>query len=289
MNNKIKEYNKISTSSINHQYPKILLEFPNLIFIVYWINSVVQLRKWYIKKAIKTYFNLYKKKPFHLVDVGCGEAQYILPITKKFSKSKFTCIDKNKANIEFLEKFSHFNKSTNVHILKEDICNFQLPTRANFLMCIAVLQYIEDDTKALENIFNQCDNEAKLILYTSVNGRFILPFYKKIFNKYQHYETIQNRQRVYEVSEFKSKVLKAGFTIEKEQYTYGYYGILSNEITNSFYILIAHHNIFIKLLLGALFFTSLPVILLFMVIDFFSNKETGNGIMIVAVKKHNNF
>ncbi len=219
---------------------------------------------------------------YHLSDFGCGEGQYLFPFVEGNKSGRFSAIDKNAANIAFCQSYISSLRLENSEIIQADIGAVNLETPADLLLCIGVLQYVEDDSAALANLYKQCKPGGKLLLYLPVYGRFILLFYKWLFHKFPNYETVQNRQRIYQPNDVIEKVKAAGFNIEKLEYTYGIFGILAHEIQHSFLLLITSLPWLFKLVFAILLIMAFPLIWLLMVLDFVMPKRSGNGLLVVA-------
>ena len=159
-----------------------------------------------------------------------------------------------------------------------------LPGKVQLLLCIGMLQYIDDDIAVLKKLYQLADDKATLLLYVPINERFVTKFYKHLFNTLPNYETINNRKRVYSEKEIIEKVELSGFHITQKKFTYGFWGILSHELMNSLFLLIIHSNILLKIISLLFLPILLPFIWVFMLVDYFQEKKTGNGLLIIAEK-----
>jgi hypothetical protein len=92
-----------------YEYPKILMQIPDLIRIIYVTNYFTQLRKWYI---IPVWKKLLEKSDANaiIMDFGAGEAQYIVPFCRKNSYKTFYAIDNKKSNINFCQSSKSKNR-----------------------------------------------------------------------------------------------------------------------------------------------------------------------------------
>ncbi|MFX4404503.1 hypothetical protein ABTA52_19300, partial [Acinetobacter baumannii] len=63
-----------------------------------------------------------------------------------------------------------------------------------------------------------------------------------------------------------------------------FWGILSHELMSSLFLLIIHSNILLKIISLLLLPILLPFIWVFMLVDYFQEKKTGNGLLIIAEK-----
>ena len=162
--------------------------------------------------------------------------------------------------------------------------HYQSNTPANLITCIGLLQYIDDDIAALRQLCGMLGPEGKLLLYVPINGTIHLPIYRYLLNKFEHYETVNNRKRIYHYSDIASKMQTAGLQIEQTQFTYGIFGRLSHEITNCFLLIILSANWLFKCLACLLFLPAIPLILLLMLLDYVLPVKHGNGVLIIGKK-----
>lgn len=260
------------------EYPDFLLRFPKAIQLIYGINFIFQLRKWYVYPRIKHFLHSEKKGVW--IDVGCGEGQYLIPISKQFSAWKVIGVDNNKSNISFLKSII----PANVELLLTNIETLTFENTANLITCIGVLQYIEEDEKNLKTIFKILLPGGKLLIYSPINGKLHFRLYEYLLKRYSNYETVNNRRRIYLQDELEQKLVNSGFRIESTVVTYGYPGRISHEIFNSLLLLITSANLALKIIALVLLITAIPVISILMIIDFCIKHSNGNGILITATR-----
>jgi len=241
------------------------------------------LRKWYIIKKLNTLLAS-KKTPFHLLDAGCGEGQYLFPFTEKRRQSYFKGIDREKSNIHFCNRYA-LHKNYN-HVLFEvmEMEEMEEKNTYDIVLCISVLPYCKNDATSLTSVYHAMKTGGELFLYVPVNNNTVLPFYREILQRFDNYETIQQNQRVY-TEQLLLKLLKdAGFMIIETKKTYGFFGKLSNELLNTHFILFNAYSFFIKILIAISLLLFYPLILTCMVLDFILPVKTGNGLMLLAKK-----
>ena len=265
----------------DHSYPRLFLQWPRLIHLLYFWNRLILQRTWVTRWALKR--ELDKIKNGALVDAGCGEGMFILPYAKKFRHINFTGWDKNEAHLFFCENYSRKKGLKNTHFEKRDLTIVPQKTKADILLCIGTLQYIENDELVLSNFYKKLKQNGTAIIYIPLNGKTILPFYRYYFNNKSHYEKEQNRKRVYPEKEILKKIKNAGFTIFEKKYTYGNLGIIGHEIYSLFLIAIGNSGFFSWIFI-ILLFLFLPFILFLIYLDLFIKKNKGNGILLVLKK-----
>jgi SAM-dependent methyltransferase len=170
-----------------------------------------------------------------------------------------------------------------VHFLHQNLEELSLENEASLLLCIGTLQYIGEDVQVLRNFARSLTPDGRLLLYVPVNGRMVLPLYRRFFHKMNHYENSQHRQRVYTPAALFEKLETAGLAVRKKQFTYGAAGILGHEIYSLLLLGMGNAGGW-GWVFGLLMVPALPVILLLKGADFILPKKNGNGCLVVAGK-----
>lgn len=255
------------------------MQIPDLIRIIYITNYFTQLRKWYI---IPVWKKLLEKTDSNalIMDFGAGEAQYIVPFCKRNPSKTFYAIDNKPSNINFCKSFNIPNLKTELIDIEKDKTSIQ----ADLGISVGVIQYLENDEIGLSNIYESLKPGAKFLLYQPINGKILLPIYSYVFNRFEQYESINSRKRIYTEIELIEKVKRAGFVLEKKSYSYAFWGRLSHETLNTCLILMISGGIHLKLFGIAGLIFMFPFILVFMILDIVSRKTDGNAILLELYK-----
>jgi 2-polyprenyl-3-methyl-5-hydroxy-6-metoxy-1,4-benzoquinol methylase len=270
---------KSNSTILNYQYPKLLFQFPQLIQLVFVLNYCFQYRKWTLirtwKKALKKQTNA-----FVVADIGAGESQFLIPFCKQYPKAEFWAYDKHLESVHFIKQYPLKNLySTELDIEVESAKN-----KADLLLCIGVLQYIQNDEQALHHIYESLKKKGTAFLYVPINGKQYTRFYQWVFLNYPNYETLHYRRRIYTEQEIEDKLLKTGFKISNKTYTYGPLAAVSHEISTSLMVLFLQGNGIVKLLSLPLLVLFFPIQMLLYFIDFNTSKNTGNGLLLELIK-----
>jgi trans-aconitate methyltransferase len=267
----------------DHTYPPFLLRHPQWVRLLHAWNCLVLQRNWTTRKWLRRL--LPQLAPGSVVvDTGCGDGLHTFAPARRFSKLRFLGIDKNEANIVFCQRYSErITTANHLHFLHQKLEELTLGNEVNLLLCIGTLQYIGEDVKVLKNFAQALTQDGCLLLYVPVNGRVVLPLYRRFSDKMNHYEKSQHRQRVYTPAEIFEKLETAGFAVREKQLTYGVAGILGHEIYSLLLMGMGNTRRW-GWLFGLLLVAALPVILLLKGVDYFLPKKSGNGCLIVAEK-----
>lgn len=270
---------KSNSTILNYQYPKLLIRFPQLIRLVYVLNYCFQYRKWTLIRAWKKALQK-QSNSFVVADIGAGESQYLIPFCKQYPKAEFWALDKHLASVQF-NKLYPLN---NLYSAELDIEVESAKSKANLLLCIGVLQYIQNDEQALHHIYESLKNKGTAFLYVPINGKQYNRFYQWVFLNYPNYETLHQRKRIYTELELENKIISTGFKIKSKEYTYGSFAAISHEISTSLMVMFLQGNGIVKLLTLPLLLLFFPIQMLLYLIDFNTNKSTGNGLLLELIK-----
>lgn len=81
-----------------------------------------------------------------------GDGQFIIPYAKKYRDIHFTGVDISESNIAVIRALCKSEKLTNITALHSNILDCDLPGKVQLLLCIGMLQYIDDDIAVLKKI-----------------------------------------------------------------------------------------------------------------------------------------
>lgn len=279
--------NKLSSSINSHSFPKIFFLFPFFLRLYHKAVYFTTLRNWYCKSAINKALPLNNTK-FSLLDAGCGAGDYLIPLAKKFPNSILTGIDHAKSNIDVSRNYTEKKRITNCLFINDDLERVNLNSKFDVVICITVLQYIENDFDLLVKFNSLLTPGGKLLLYSPVNYISFFSFYKKLQAnaKAANYDQIHGIKRRYTERVICDKIIKAGFKISSKKFSYGTFGKIAFEVHSVFLSLIQSISILLVPLVAVVYFLSVfPAVLLLNIIDYLMENITGNGIFITAIKE----
>ncbi|MFQ5446988.1 MAG: class I SAM-dependent methyltransferase [Saprospiraceae bacterium] len=275
----------------DHTYPPFLMRHPQWVRLLHTWNCLVLQRNWATRRWLRRL--LPQLPPGSLVvDAGCGDGLHLFAPARRFADLRFLGVDKNEGNIIFCREYadrlitpSDFSEGVTGR-LRFSIQNLEeltLENEASLLLCIGTLQYIAKDVQVLKNFSRVLTGEGRLLLYVPVNGRVVLPLYRRFSKKMNHYEKSQRRQRVYTLPTLFEKLETAGLVVQEKQFTYGAAGILGHEIYSLLLMGVGNAGRW-GWVFGLLMVVALPVILLLKGVDYVLPKKNGNGCLVVASK-----
>jgi len=110
------------------------------------------------------------KEGVNVVDFGCGEGRYVIPLTNVVGKNgKVYAIEHIDSAIAVIkERMSIFTKNNNLEILKIDNLQVELPLQKNTIDAILIfdaLQYIENWDNLFCYFFNALKSDGQIFIY----------------------------------------------------------------------------------------------------------------------------
>jgi hypothetical protein len=197
-----------------HPLPHWLLSHPRRLHWIYIVQRWVLLRN---HNIVPQFIRWFKQRceqgiPVSMVDGGCGEGLFCYLAAKQSNKAHTNAIAGSKTNtvlgvdsnpqwIEFLSTNSAvINNNTSLSFHNLDIAIYKnewgtLLKHCNSLVCVSVLQYMQDSLGELQWWLNQMPESGEVFLYLPVDHHQYTPWYTYVFNKFQNYEQAFNRSR----------------------------------------------------------------------------------------------
>ena len=168
--------------------------------------------------------NLFLLRPKKILDLGCGRGFYLEAAGKLLPEAKILGVDKNSG---YLKKARNYVQADNVAYLKADITRLPLKDNAfDFIIASEILEHLEDDEKAIKEIYRVLSWEGKAIITVPAKN---YPFFwdpLNFFLERAFHVHLPSRvwwlagiwadhQRLYSDEELAEKARKAGLKVEK--------------------------------------------------------------------------
>ncbi|MFA6455993.1 MAG: class I SAM-dependent methyltransferase [Bacteroidota bacterium] len=276
---------KISRYLHHKHAPSILLKFPFLLYVYFWINHSSVLRIQYSRRAIQHVLNRIAP-PKHVLDAGCGLGDFLFTMPEIRNTEHATGIDASNSNIELCNRFAGTLQRANTHFICGDLITTEFPTDQDVILCIGVLMYIQQDSALMKKFHEALSPEGTLIVYVPVNYRRTLKLYTQL-SKHPNfdYDHIIGRPHTYTDESIEQLFSAAGFHIEERRFSYGPIAATMFEISAILEWMIKTWHPGFALLLLPFFVIFYPFYYISMQIDYFSFRKTGNGVVITARKR----
>lgn len=270
---------KKSYSIYEHRLPEYFFRFPFLIRPVHWGHQLLHNRNRIVLRYLKNWISE-KGGKMNVMDAGCGEGNYLIPLAHKFPKCTFTGLDYNPQLVKFVNHYST-QKSLKLSVKQADLNQNKLPGKYDLILCVAVLQMLKDDLSFLKQVKESLHPEGQIVLNVPISHTSI--FSKRSSKGSTYNEVHGGVARKYTVDGLESVLDQAGFQVIQKIPTNGYWGTLGNELLNFGIDALQSGNVFRRSISAILFaFPLLPLVTFCNVLNSISGKKNISGIVVAA-------
>jgi len=214
-----------------------------------------------------------RRKYRRILDAGSGPGVFSFELGRRYPEAKVLGVDLLKESVEACTHIAEKIKADHVFFSQSSIENLSEQKYFDLILCVDILEHIEDDLKALTGLYQVLAPGGILVLHVPALYRRY-PIWKKSLN----FDVESHVRTGYEPVEILEKVKKSGFIIQKSGFTYGFLETLANNIS----YMITRARMQNKILYSLAF----PLLNLISLIGARSRpKHLGAGIFVVAEKE----
>lgn len=249
--------------------------------VFYRLLDLFFLRGWYIRTAMRKLWRdeFRNRKQWDLLDAGCGFGQYDSFLLRSFQNVRVSSIDVKRDYLEDCRNY--FKKEIDrkrIEFEYADLLEFQKEAEFDAVLCVDVLEHIEDDVHVMTNMAH-CLKKG---------GYFLMHSPSHLAGKdagEDEFFVEEHARAGYSRDELDQKLHKAGFNSVKVWYTYGPLGHAGWVMLIKYPMLWLNKGMWaMPVLLLYYLVTILPGLLL-MRMDMMRKKEQGSGICALAQKQ----
>ena len=266
--------------AFSHSVPNAIQRFPQSLKLVHWGQSLLYSRNRTIKRWVKQATSTCEGA---VLDVGCGDGHYLFQL-KKAKVKRVIAMDRNADWLNFLSDFQ--SKNTIVDGLKVEFRTENLDDDflagekgLDLIFCFSVLPYLKDPGHVFERFSALANPGCRLLVYSPVAFDTILPLYRWMFARFQHYESVQSRKELLSASALTQLALNHGFVLKSAVSTYGFWGKLGHECWSMSTMLLGASSILLRMVGVLSIPITLPMNLGCGFVDRRSETVQGNGWM----------
>lgn len=271
---------KIAYDPVKDRFAGIIRNSRWLRRLFYFLLDLFFLRSWHIRRILKNRGSQFDEKgEWKLLDAGCGFGQYDRFILSKFNNVNVHSVDVKE---DYLEDNRHYFqdeiKKKRIQFYEADLLGFSSDIKFDFIICIDVLEHIENDVNVMKNL-QKCLKDGGYFLMHSPSH------YSEEDADEDDSFVGEHARPGYSKEEITSKLNSAGFDSVKPHYTYGFWGhkawVLSVKWPMIWFNKI---KLFAAIPLLIYYPIVMPFCLLLNFADLFTKNEKGNGIYALAIK-----
>jgi len=271
---------KIAYDPVKDKFARIVKNSRRLRRFFYFLLDLFFLRSWHIRRILKKRGEDFEKfGDWKLLDAGSGFGQYDRFILETFQNVTIHSVDIKK---EYLEDSKHYFKDEiikgRITFNEADLLTFSENEIFEFAICIDVLEHIEDDRLAIENISRSLKRDGIFLMHS--------PSHYSEEDAAEDDTFVGEHARTgYSKADIEKKLMEADLLPIDTHYTYGKWGrrawILSVK-----WPMIAFTRIGLLAAIPLLLYYPLiiPFCLVMNTADLYTKNRKGNGIYAVARK-----
>lgn len=232
--------------AFDHSVPGILHRWKGGIHWVHLLQRILYQRNGLIKRKVKSVLKRIARESSAAVldgdtvigtilDVGCGDGHYIF-VAKSAPFGRLLGIDRNGAWINFLGNYFGHRPEKSAGITEficadlDDGMKDLGDETVDLIFCFAVLPYVKNASFTLSEMHRVLRSGKSMLLYVPVGFKIETRLYRWMFHHFNHYESQQGRQAVFESSELLNMLGEAGFEVTDRTFAYGKLGRWGHEI-----------------------------------------------------------
>lgn len=271
---------RIAYDPVKDRFASLIRNSTLLRTLFYRLLDLFFLRSWYVRRVLRNYAGeIDQKGEWELLDAGSGFGQYDRFILNQFSNVTVTAVDVKKDYLEDSKSyFEAKNFSDRIRFQQMDLLDPDFDRMYDFVICIDVLEHIEEDRKVIANLQSALKE-----------GGYFLMHSPSIFAEEdaEGDETfVDEHARVgYSKEDIREKLESAGLKPVEVEYTYGDKGHRAWELLIKYPMLwMNRYKLWVLPLLVIYYLFTLPYGLTLMRLDMRQSNKKGTGIYALARK-----
>lgn len=264
---------------VKNIFATIINKFPFLRIIFYKILDLMFLRSWYVRRELRKLRKIFGDRKINIYDAGSGYGQYSFFMSKVLQPCEIYSVDVKEDWIKDCRDFFKSQNINNVSFGVEDLTAIIHKDRFDLIICVDVMEHIEDDVKVFQNYANALKSDGYLLINTpSIYGG------SDVHDDEDESFVGEHARDGYSKEDLESKLHPLGFTTHQSKYTYGFWGDIAWRLGIKYPIMMVNLSRLLLLILPLYYLLTFPFTFVMMLIDYYSNNKVGSGINFIAKK-----
>ena len=251
--------------------------------LFYRMLDVLLLRSWHVRKSLKQW----EKEgagEINVLDAGSGFGQYDFWMGKNHKSWNIKGLDVKPEQVEDCSTFFRKINFTHVNFAKKDLTKIEETNKYDLILCVDVMEHIEEDQKVLNNFYRALKKGGLLLISTpSDKGGSDV-------HEHEHEEGVSHSfidehvRDGYSIEDITVKMKKAGFHKTEVSYQYGPPGKLSWKLSMKYPIIMLNKSNLFFVILPFYYAVISPFSLALNFLDIKKKHKTGTGLIAKAWK-----
>jgi len=260
-------------------FANAIRNLPFLRIAFYKLLDLFFLRAWYVKRELKKIRKNFGSKKIDILDAGTGYGQYTYFMNRNLQPNNIYAVDVKEGWIKDIKEFYKTKKTDKINFGIEDLTKITYKEKFDLIVCVDVMEHIEDDFTVFKNFYNALRA-----------GGYLLTNTPSTFGGSDAHEDNaesfvgEHARTGYSDEDLKSKLAPIGFSEFYHKYSYGFWGDKAWRLGIKFPMLLLNISKIFFLVLPIYFIITFPFTFAMMFIDYNSENKTGTGITFVVKK-----
>lgn len=162
----------------------------------------------------------------NILDAGSGTGVFAFELARRFPDASILGIDLLKEATDICTYIAERTRAFNIVFRQESIENLKEVSVFDLILCVDILEHIEDDLIALKRLYESAAPDGILVLHVPALRRRY-PVWKESPN----FDVDTHVRIGYRQSGILEKVCQTGFSIIQIGFTYGFWETLANNVS----------------------------------------------------------
>ena len=264
---------------IKNVFASVIKKAPYLRVLFYKTIDLMFLRSWYVRRELRIIRKEFGSRSIEIYDAGTGYAQYSYFMAKHLNPCNVLAVDVKREWIEDASIFFNQQNIKHVKFAVEDLTRINYKSRFDLIICVDVMEHIEDDVLVFSNYFNALKPGGYLLINTpSIFGG------SDVHDDDEESFIGEHARDGYSHHDLTNKLVPLGFKVHQYKYTYGFWGDKAWRLGIKYPMQLLNFSKLLFLILPLYYLITFPVTFLMMYFDFISNNKIGSGINFIARK-----
>jgi SAM-dependent methyltransferase len=251
--------------------------------LFYRLLDILLLRSWHIRKALRS-IEKQNTAPMSVLDAGSGFGQYDYYMASRHKNWQIKGVDVKPEQIADCNAFFSKAGLTNAHFAEADLTTFNEPEQYDLILCVDVMEHIEEDEKVLHNFYRSLKKGGTLLISTPSDQGGSDVHHHDHEEGGEHSFIDEHVRDGYGIEEIKEKMKRAGFSETKAYYQYGAPGNLGWKLSMKYPIIMLNTSYLFFVILPFYYLVTMPFVLVLNSWDVMKSHSTGTGLIAMAKK-----
>ena len=260
-------------------FASILRKFPSLRVLFYKSLDLMFLRSWYVRRELIRIRNVFDKKEISIYDAGSGYGQYTYFMSQHLMPCKVYSVDIKEKWIRDSKEFFKQQNISNVDFAVEDLTKISHNNRFDLIVCVDVMEHIEDDIIVFNNFYNALNKGGYMLINSpSIYGG------SDVHDEHEESFISEHARDGYSNEDLEMKLKPLGFSTYRSRYTYGFWGDKAWRLGIKYPMIMLNSTKAFFIILPFYYIITFPFTLIMMNLDFIAKNKVGSGINFIAKK-----